>query len=781
MHLYELSMHLQSVPTHSLGLPGRKTSRSVYPPDLTMRSARRLLVVLAFAVGPTLPAVHAIAQDKSPSTVHVAGLVVDAQTDVPIRRARLTTGEGERRSTAFTDERGRFTVDAPAGGTLAITKAGYVHAAVKVGVELRIPMSRGAAIIGRVVDAVGMPLESATAVVSIVPSSPAQTVERRRMVMTDDLGEFRFGGLAEGVVRVGALRGVVDERPSRGMEDALVAVTAAGAQVRIRPGDVVNVGDVVVEAGLTTPDPPAQTIAGSGSVTGTVHDARGRPVRVAVDLERSGLHPFVSWSEPDGRFRFEHLPAGSYTAHLTRPGATTKQVDVRDGATFSGVDFVITGGAAISGTVVDEYGEPIEGAGIRVLRLRRVGDRLAAMTIAQARVSDDRGVYRIFGLNPGRYLVSAEDSPQDLRNPGRSSGTKGGYAPVFYPATTNVREAAPISLDRGDATDADIAFRREPTMRVTGTAFDSGGRPVFGAVLLSVSQRSGGIMLEPRFVPVGPDGTFAFENVPPGDYVLQATSPFGGVRPEPGKVFQLLGSEFGRQYVTITDADPPPVQLRTSPGATLHGRVRVDGGASPLPSSITVYPIPTDFDATLSIGQGPTGLTKRPDDFFDVTGVTGSRRFAMISVANGWYIKEARVRGVDALETPFDFGLTAREFDDVEIVVSSSGATVSGTVVNAAGRAPSNADVVLFSTDSSKWYQRSQSVSHEPVSPDGSFRIASLPPGSYYLVALSDTGDLIDSGDWQDPATLDVLRRGAMRVEVSEGETRNVTLRIAAN
>src|SRR5262249_13693569 len=158
------------------------------------------------------------------------------------------------------------------------------------------------------------------------------------------------------------------------------------------------------------------------------------------------------------------------------------------------------------GTITDEYGDPLQDASVRVLQIRRVGDRLAALAahLASVQESDDRGAYRIFGLTPGRYIVAASESMSlDLAEP----NARGAYAPVFYPAATSIVEASPVRLDSGDALGIDIAFRPQRTMRVTGTGFDSAGRPISG-VILSVSQRSGAIMLEPRRALVAPDGTF---------------------------------------------------------------------------------------------------------------------------------------------------------------------------------------------------------------------------------------------------------------------------------
>jgi len=151
-----------------------------------------------------------------------------------------------------------------------------------------------------------------------------------------------------------------------------------------------------------------------------------------------------------------------------------------------------------------------------------------------------------------------------------------------------------------------------------------------------------------------------------------------------------------------------------------------------------------------------------------------------LSPLDGWYVKAARVQGVEALDAPFDFGSEARTVDDVEVVVSPAAAAISGKVFDAAGEVRADSAVVLFSSDSSRWYRQSQGLRLERPSQSGEFRMGSLPPGSYYVVPLSDVGDIVTSGDWQDPATLDRLRSTATEISVNESESRSVTLRLAA-
>ena len=615
---------------------------------------------------------------QAPAASHVTGVVLDARTDTAIRRARVEVAViSTRYPPVFTDERGGFSIDVPVGMSLTITKAGFAPESVKTATTrgsepaaIRVSMNRAAAITGHLIDASGTPLMNMSVALREAATARAVESSRPRTTSTNDLGEFRFGGLTTG--------------------EFALASPVATASVRVRPGDTVDVGDVVYERSPT-----------ASGVAARATDIRKRP--------------------------------------------------------------------AIAGTVSDEYGDPLQGAMIRLLQIRRAGDRLAAIAQEHVgpRMSDDRGAYRIFGLPAGRYLVVADVE---------------GYAPAYYSGVTNIAYALPVVVvDRGDAEGIDFAFRRERTVRVFGTALDSSGKPVRGAVLLGVSQRAGGVVPEPRVAPVAPDGSFAFDSVAPGDYVLQVSAPYAGLLPkvEGGKLLTPR-MEFGMQRLVVGDTDLPAVSLRTSLGATLRGRIAADGQTPP-PRSLAVFPYPTDFDLSLMMaGGGGMGLTKSDDGSFVVTGVTGPRRFAMVSAPDGWYVKDVRVRGVDALDTPFDFGLKDRDFDDIDVVVSPAGAAVSGTVTRPTGDPVADYSVLVFSTDTSKWYQYSQSVKLGRPTEDPAFRIGGLPPGSYDVLAMNAASDVIDSGDWQDPGTLEKLRALATRVTVGEGETRTITLRLTS-
>src|SRR5436853_4530130 len=108
---------------------------------------------------------HAFAQ-TAPPAVHVTGVVTESRTETPIRRARIEVGPTSTRySPVFTDEGGRFSLDAPAGTLLTLTKAGFAPESIKVQpprasepLDIQVSMNRAAAITGHVIDASGTPL-----------------------------------------------------------------------------------------------------------------------------------------------------------------------------------------------------------------------------------------------------------------------------------------------------------------------------------------------------------------------------------------------------------------------------------------------------------------------------------------------------------------------------------------------------------------------------------------------------------------------------------------------
>jgi hypothetical protein len=198
---------------------------------------------------------------------------------------------------------------------------------------------------------------------------------------------------------------------------ASLAVAAGAQQPGPRPG----------QAGGQQParDTPAQTKdvppPPAGRITGRVLAAdNGRPVkraRVFVSaVELPGGRGMLT--DDSGTFDLTELPAGRYTLTVSKSGFVSLSYGQRrplqagtplqlaDGQQLKGIEFQLPRGSVISGHVFDEDGDAMPGAMVRIMRYQYLqGER--RLTPAGNGQTDDKGLYRVWGLMPGDYYVNA--------------------------------------------------------------------------------------------------------------------------------------------------------------------------------------------------------------------------------------------------------------------------------------------------------------------------------------------------------------------------------------
>jgi protocatechuate 3,4-dioxygenase beta subunit len=176
----------------------------------------------------------------------------------------------------------------------------------------------------------------------------------------------------------------------------------------------------------TGQQPPA---VGTGSISGVVTVAgSGQPARkVRVRLSGAELRGGRSLTTDDqGRFNFASLPAGRFTLSASKPGHVMVSygqrqpgpgrpgtaIQLADSQRIE-VQLQIPRGGVITGTVLDEHGEAIPGTAVRVLRYSMQSGRRTLQPAGNGS-TDDRGVYRVYGLQPGDYVVAA--TPRNTSN-----------------------------------------------------------------------------------------------------------------------------------------------------------------------------------------------------------------------------------------------------------------------------------------------------------------------------------------------------------------------------
>src|SRR5688572_16448803 len=634
---------------------------------------RVALILLAFLCAAPLAQQPA----NPPATMTLSGLVTTAN-DVPLPRVRVATPAavpdefarmGIRPASqpgVLTDANGLFTIRVLASTSirLAFIKARYITETAALsprelaagGSDIGVRLSLAGAISGQVLDRFGGgPLMSATVLLRRAGTDP--DAAPLSVTTTDDLGEYRFGGLAPG-------RYVVTARP---------AVTALGADIPDRQAIVdaatVEASPIDVSAGtevsglILTVDTPSEVDQGgnrlvsnpdaTASVSGRVVGADGRPVaRAVVHAYRPYIAGRQVETDQGGRYRIDRLVPGEYTVEVRKFGfengqygqrmgaARGRPITLKSGEAAGSIDVTLLRGGAIAGTVVDEFGEPAQDVVVGAIELRAVDGRIRAVPASAlgGGRTNDRGQYRMYGMRPGTYFVQA--TVADALPAGS------GYPPLLYPGAMTFDQATRTTVNFGsDIRGIDFALIATAAYRITGTAYDSTGNPVRGEATLAVSERSGAIQTLPKRANLGPDGSFEFTNVGPGEYVVQAdgTSIARGT----GSLPTTIARQFASAFVLVGGSDPPPLTLRLAQGATLMGRTRYDGlpaGPTPL---LTLGVQPADAGPSPLGGYFPMSADVRQDGSFLLTGVFGPTRIQAQTQRSDWYVKSVVFKGQD--------------------------------------------------------------------------------------------------------------------------------------
>jgi len=404
-------------------------------------------------------------------------------------------------------------------------------------------------------------------------------------------------------------------------------------------------------------------------------------------------------------------------------------------------------GGVITGTVVTAAGAPVVAVPVRAFMIRdnngqppRYGGPL------RVRTTDDRGVYRIYGLNAGTYVVSA--------------GGGGGFnvnaydsdTPTFAPSSTR-DTAMEVNVRSGEeAANVDIRYRGEPGHTISGSAIDSTAATTPSGFTIFLSATSSGLSQwsDSSYQPPGSRG-FSFYGVADGDYDLVAQSYF------PGGEFAL--SEPRR--VKVRGAEITGIELTTKPLGSIAGRVTLEeskapeckGKRRPLFGETLITPWHNEKNATKDQPQFPwsLGAPASPDnqgDFILRNLASGQYRFNTRPFAKYWYLQSISLRSSAAATTkttqanrPIDAArnwVTVKSGDRVSgliITLAEGAASLKGQIKLAEGqKLPPRLFIYLVPAESEKAEDVLRFFA-VLVAADGSFALNNLTPGRYWTIA----------------------------------------------
>jgi hypothetical protein len=586
-------------------------------------------------------------------------------------------------------------------------------------------------------------------------------------------------------------------------------------------------------------DQVATPTVGTASISGIVVDdeSEPKPVRRAlVTLTGADLHPNRGViTDDNGRFTIEHLPAGAFTLTATkaafvtsvygakRAGRPGTAIVVRAGEAATNISVRLWRGAVVSGTVRDVNGEPVPAIPVNAMRSHDFTSELFTLT-NNGGLTNERGEFRIYGLEPGSYVIAAKPSPGGggpltsmseaevdaaleairtrsaaaVARPAAGASTSASehsfdFAPVFYPGTSVAGDAKPIVLSAGQEVGSiDLTLLRVPTATVSGIVIRPDGVPAAGASLQIVSASDSGVSttLEVRLeTTTDRTGAFVVPQVTPGDYdvvVRAPATPPPSPSPNGGMVspFPQGPQLWGHTTIAVAGTDLSNLQIPLAAGLTLSGRIQVEpaaDGSTPDLAGWSVLSLPPELmTSTLGVPSRTllvsTPARAKADGTFVYENIPPGRRTLTVAgpLRNGpWEAASAMLGGRDLLDQ--EFTLTAADAAlPLTITLSQRKTTVSGQLETKSGAPATDVFVIAFAADHALWGSHSRRVSAVRPDATGHYTIAGLPPGDYRLAAVTD----IDPNEWDDPSVLAALMPASIAIKVQDGETTAPTLRI---
>lgn len=485
-----------------------------------------------------------------------------------------------------------------------------------------------------------------------------------------------------------------------------------------------------------------------------------------------------------GKFRFENVTPGNYRVTYQRTGfmlprqtgtaARNMMIRVGSGETVPNLRYSLMPQAVLSGRVIDEDGEPIQGVSVRATSgSQRRGRR--DFRGMRSNSTDDRGQFRIPEVAPGKVLLSFEPrsfmgESLPLEQPG--GGPPLGYATTYYPGAIDPSQAQPLDVKPGmEISNLDITLRRVPVFKIKGRAIDEDGKPI--QRFMAMAMPAGRAQATPAGVSAGPqpDGRFEITNVPPGDYIITIRNMMmrgGPAGPNAQGSPAVASAGSARVSVGSRDIDGLVVQL--NPGFTVTGKLTVEGNTTQV--NFANFRFSLDPSEGGLFGGGTRPVRAADDGTFAATGLQpGTYSLNIFGAPQGTYLSSVRINNQDYFGKDFD--LTNGPPGLVQIVFRTDGAGVSGSVdTSAAKDATSDWTAVLVPADPAL---RDGIVPRSAkVNSNGSFDMTDLRPGDYLLWVF----DSFESAEMDNPDFIRGIESSAVKVKATAAQTANPQVKL---
>ena len=462
-------------------------------------------------------------------------------------------------------------------------------------------------------------------------------------------------------------------------------------------------------------------------------------------------------TDDDGKYQLTGLAAGQFTikplakAFVVSTSGAYKQpgqsITVADGETITQIDFALVRGGVITGRVTDTDGRPVIRERVNVVA-KGAPDSPPLTTFDGPRnMTDDRGIYRVYGLGPGKYNVSIGQAAGAGNVAIMGMGSQ--YPKTFYPGVPEESKATILELNEGtELSNIDIvAGKSARGSSVSGRVVDAdSGQPVPNVFVVYASlsegtQQLGGMNFTGSQTDV--NGKFRLENVQPGRYAAYMLA-----------VGQSNSSYSDQTPFDVSDGDVSGVEIKVRRGATISGVAVVENNFDPavasLLQSVSIFAFSNTKGAAPSFSQSRIN----GDGSFSFSGLAPGK--VQINVAGfptppkGLTLVRTEIDGIEQRE---GIEVTAGgQITGVRLVFAYGTGSIRGEVKAEGGVLPAGVTLQVFISSATGGARRLTSV----VDARGHFVVENLPPGTYEMSVVTINPDRTASTYAPVPRTVNV-------------------------
>ncbi len=512
------------------------------------------------------------------------------------------------------------------------------------------------------------------------------------------------------------------------------------------------------------PSDTHDTFVLSGTV---VNSVTGEAISRAL-VRASGQAGRTAFTDSEGHFQFEGLPAGQITLTVQKPGYVSEQegggpslTRILIGPSTGAQSLKLQPMSAISGRVTDVSGQPIERIAVRLIS-RNLRDGRKIWEPRGMIETDEDGHFRFANLMPAAYYLSVGPAQSHDRILPEGEKSTTGFPHLYYPGVPDLGSAAPIQLAAGQQWQADFSLAAVPVYHITGSISGQGSEQ--GVALMTFTSSGDDLMLPAK---VNAElGTFSLDNVPAGSYLLKAISNGEGqaLRAQQGIT---VSANLDNVHLAMAPAISIPVVVHMQSRAS-SGAASTSPGSNPGPWSenrppLNVALLPTQPNANESFSTFQRNAAGRVMVLQNVD--PGTYTVNLIP-QQPWYIQSATYGQTNALYD--DITVAPGQSYPLEVTLRDDSASLSIAVkgLDTAGR--QDANIVIVPQPVSKLAPhvvRSRNANSNYIE-------WGLAPGDYLVFAF----DRLDGLEYTNPDALSSYSSQAAHVTLSANQQAQVSL-----